>query len=302
MDIPADIFEIIVCLLADDKQALCSLGLAWKGAIPAIRARRFKNVRHADGNRSRSPISPIIENAPEICVLIRTLSLFIRSNNTQVYPIITNAVNVQDLTFEWLTTSFYNAENLSSCLAQYSSLTTLTFTNGFVEMSSFFSHLHAIPRLTTLTMSSLVIKELKAITYKAWPTAATIYRALWDNHTGFKDCTPFERDTYDFEAPKPLPNITRLSLTVSNTSDLILLDLISSTKSPFPNVENFTLSDCTGSCRTLRFNGLLQNFKTTLTTLELDEPGSKLHVLPFVLLLIFNQNATGSAPSTSQFH
>ena len=81
--------------------------------------------------------------------------------------------------------------------------------------------------------------------------------SLWDGDT-------------DGFVPAPVPQVRSLSLSIALYADAILLDLISSTKSPFPNIEEITIL-CNFYKDWPHFPLLLRRYDSSLRVLSIAE-------------------------------
>lgn len=272
--IPLDIKALIIheIWISDQQRerTLSGLCFAWPDTIPFIRQYRFKNLIIAD-LRTLSPLLDIIHAAPEISTIIRRINIYCRRGFMSADPeadtlaLVSCAFNLEELVLDYMDLTKFNLA-MAAFKFHGGSLTHLkTLSVNFSSMSTtstLFDIIRSFPHLTTLRFFNLYIDELSVIIAELWDGA--------DASSDFSPdvCIPW--NVRDFEVPDTVSRITTLKVNLGSSVDLILLDLISSPKTPFPNVEEIILIDSDiARCRTQRLPALIERYNGTLRVLDL---------------------------------
>lgn len=245
----------IKSLIAAEVWRLCSpstwanFSLAWPEMVPFVRERRFKDI---DINRLEKmrQLMDIVEGAQDCAAAIQRMKIenSYPHNDTEMIflipPLVTRAVNLQTLSLQHL--EWKDSIPPSAC----PSLTMLSLCAiSFPRLSDLVDALLSIPNLTNLNIRCLELHDLKALALEMWPTA---------RDQSLESCAP-PWDTRGFEAPKAVSQLSCLEIHVLWMSDLMLLDLLSSAKTPFPNLREITLVPCFCPPREA-FSGFLQRY------------------------------------------
>lgn len=283
--LPLEIKALIIAEVwkADPRwiHSLSALSLVWKDAASFIREWRFNDVSSSDEHFIL--LSGLLNDEWDPLPLIRKLKLYITRpldhpiNGPRLFATVAQAVNVENLTFVGLSARC-SVGVLSESLIGYRRLTTLTFSSLCVHIIPWIKLLHAIPHLVSLTLAEIRIIDCMSIALEVWPHQDRDSYSLGPPYFTVEECAPFDWETHVFQTPHILPNLTHLSFNFLKAPELMLLDLIASSKTPFPNIQRLQLSDRAYSYRTPRITALMRRFKSSLTSFELMEHTCKLFV------------------------
>lgn len=244
LSIPPEILALIVTeawCSQNSHSTLSSLALALLGAVPFIREYRFRelqlgDVRSRPPNTNSTTLMAIIDGAPEVGNIIKKVDIV----NSTFAPVphlprlLSMAPNLKEIELCHFATDKGSLDPLGSC----SRLTMISLDNVVIQhLSDLLSVLPKLPYLTTLKLQRLHIRDNHTI-IRARLQAVTPL-------TNYLDALVTEM--YHREAPRPLqvPQVSHLTLTISDTSDLLICCLSLSSKSPFPNLREIRLA--TGS-------------------------------------------------------
>lgn len=263
------------------ERALSALSFVWPDAIPRIREYRFRKIAPMPDNLPS--LLAILNSAPEIYDLIRSISQGRDSELAASLSLIQRAVKVEELTLFDIYLSGFNraVAELPGSLRGCTRLRKLCIHESCDRhLSTVLETIHSLPYLTHLEFWNICVDDLlRAITSEAYEPED--YLEMWDPH--------------DFEAPSPSMRITSLTIDWVSWGDLQFLDLVASSKTPFPNIQHIRLAgDSKPIFHSERLRVLLERYKNSLRSLELDVTGDynskpmfyllELHILliPFV--------------------
>lgn len=261
--IPPEVKALIVSeiwLSEDPEPTLSSLSFAWPDAIHFIRECRFNDVLLISTLHRIPELIAIIEGAPEVGASIRTLMVSGAVIETgQLLHLLSSATNVEDLQL----TDFPTGDNLLDTLGTCNHLTTLFLYNFSIEhFSNLLDVLRPLPNLSALRFEYFQILEFGNISLGLWKYAGMSLE--------YNDEEMFPWSAHGYETPRPMLQVSCLSLHLSTSSDLLLYDLICSAKTPFPNLQEIVLADeAVKSYRSERLSALMERYASSLRTLDL---------------------------------
>lgn len=277
--LPPEILSLIVSEIWLSNDSLSSISLAVPSTTPFVREHRFK-VLHVAPTWLKDLLD-IIDGAQDVSKAIRKVTLIYELEDFTLFSrLLSAAVNLEKLVLRGTFTIDWTADlsNLSTSLRACTRLTSLCITEMAIpRLSDLFQVLHSVPNLTTLTLRWLEIHDMYDMMPPSWlspPPENPFYRPQWDP------------DPQDFEAPKPLPRISHLTLQLtSRVWSLMHIDLISSAKTPFPNLQEIVFQDqFLAMYSPRRLPALLKRYRSSLRVLDLAdgvEETGKLSVYTF---------------------
>ena len=256
--IPPEIKSLFIDELSrSDPDALSALSLAWRDALPFTRDLRFKDLR-VFKRPQMAALLAVVDGSPEVSATIRTIYIELGSSPAALE--IPDALNLKQLTIN--DTCYLPSQAFSVSLRKCMHLTTLSlFHVVSKQLCDLFNIISSIPHLRTLKLRYLNIEDVFKISMGIWGRRTA---ALWSGSP------PWDRS--GVETPKPVLQVDCLELEVHTASDLMLLDLISTSETPFPNLQEITIRDYVAQSKgCTRFCALLREYHSSLRVVDLGE-------------------------------
>lgn len=258
--LPPEILALIVAEMWRSRTSLSPVSLAWPDIVPVVREQRFQHLQ-VSGLRRTAGLVAIIDSTPEISTVIRTIHANSTSEENmasklgELIHLLSKIGNLERLSLHCLRYDFPDT------LPAYANLTTLSLSDVRMSyLSDLLNPMHSMPHLSTLSFRRLTVSDLYRFASSALKNYPRKPISLWDGDSG------------GFVAPTPVQasQVRSLILSITSYADAILLDLISSTKSPFPNIEEITIL-CNFYKDWPHFPLLLRRYDSSLRVLSIAE-------------------------------
>ena len=272
LPVPLELKALVVHELAHDQKDLSTVSLVWPETISYIREHRFKNL-YIHGPDELSRFLRLMGGAPAISSAIRYISIItprtqadsplrVREQYRNMMTLIMAVPNLEELSLDGNNLSKFDLV-LSSSPSSSIKLKKLTLRQSHTSLKSFLDILRSFPHLTNLSLLCVDIMDLSQIAKDVWNLSERTSALPQPEH-----CVMW--DTQGIEAPEEVAQVTSLTIHPFSASDLIFLDLLASSKTPFPNLEEIIFfDDDLQMCRPRRLPALLDRYKDTLHTLDL---------------------------------